>query len=179
MSEYCKYCGQAYGDARTLLHNTCTRHPGGRGNHALFEGDTNGPFYCVHCGQKYTSLRTLLLNTCIRNPNGRSHALFLASGATDAGDDKYAWDSFEKVADIADGQESYTYTVPVALRDGRPLRFFLLQTTGLAMAKELDKVHSTGAQWVNVELVPDGRTTTDFRFGNVTYANSTAFFGQN
>ncbi len=34
MSEYCKYCGQAYGDARTLLLNTCTRHPGGRGKHA-------------------------------------------------------------------------------------------------------------------------------------------------
>ena len=76
MSEYCKYCGQAYGDARTLLLNTCTRHPGGRGNHALFEGDTNGPFYCVHCGQKYTSLRALLLNTCIHNPNGRNHEPF-------------------------------------------------------------------------------------------------------
>jgi len=113
------------------------------------------------------------------NPNGRTHALFLASGATDGDDDKYAWDSFEKVADIADGQETYTYTVPAALRDGRPLRFFLLQTTGLAMAKELDKVHSTGAQWVNADLVPDGRTVTDFRFGNVTYVNSTAFFGQN
>ena len=111
------------------------------------------------------------------NPNGRAHALFLASGATDGGDDKYAWDSFEKIADIADGQESFTYAVPAALRDGRPLRFFLLQTTGLNMAKELDFVHSTGAQWVNVELVPDGRTVTDFRFGNVTYVDSTAFFG--
>ena len=113
------------------------------------------------------------------NPNGRNHALFLASGATDGDDDKYAWESFEKVADIVDGQETYTYEVPAALRDGRPLRFFLLQTTGLAMAKELDKVHSTGAQWVNADLVPDGRTVTDFRFGNVTYVNSTAFFGQN
>ena len=113
------------------------------------------------------------------NPNGRTHALFLASGATDGDDDKYAWDSFEKVADIADGQETYTYTVPAALRDGRPLRFFLLQTTDLAMTKELDKVHSTGAQWVNADLVPDGRTVTDFRFGNVTYVASTAFFGQN
>ena len=113
------------------------------------------------------------------NPNGRAHALFLASGQADGGDDKYAWDSFEKIADIADGQESFTYAVPAALRDGRPLRFFLLQTTGLNMAKELDFVHSTGAQWVNVELVPDGRTVTDFRFGNVTYVDSTAFFGQN
>ena len=113
------------------------------------------------------------------NPNGRSHALFLASGAADGDDDKYAWDSFEKVADISELQETYTYEVPAALRDGRPLRFFLLQTTGLAMAKELDKVHSTGAQWVDVNLVPDGRTVTDFRFGNVTYVASTAFFGQN
>ena len=113
------------------------------------------------------------------NPNGRAHALFLASGQADGGDDKYAWDSFEKVADISELQETYTYEVPAALRDGRPLRFFLLQTTGLNMAKELDFVHSTGAQWVNVELVPDGRTVTDFRFGNVTYVDSTAFFGQN
>ena len=113
------------------------------------------------------------------NPNGRNHALFLASGATDGDDDKYAWDSFEKVADIIDGQETYTYNVPAALRDGRPLRFFLMQTTNLAMAKELDKVHSTGAQWVNADLVPDGRTVADFRFGNVTYENQTVFFGQN
>ena len=113
------------------------------------------------------------------NPNGRTHALFLASGATDGDDDKYAWDSFEKIADISELQETYTYTVPAALRDGRPLRFFLLQTTGLAMAKELDKVHSTGAQWVCANLVPDGRTVTDFRFGNVTYVHGTVFFGQN
>ena len=27
MSEYCKYCGQAYGDARTPLLNTFSYHP--------------------------------------------------------------------------------------------------------------------------------------------------------
>ena len=40
MSEYCKYCGQAYGDARTLLLNTSTRHPGGR--YLPFEGEAFG-----------------------------------------------------------------------------------------------------------------------------------------
>ncbi len=32
---------------------------------------------------------------------GLDYELFVAHGATDGGDDKYAWDSFEKVADIA------------------------------------------------------------------------------
>ena len=30
MSEYCKYCGQEYRDAATLLRNTCNHHPNGR-----------------------------------------------------------------------------------------------------------------------------------------------------
>ena len=78
MSEYCKYCGQEYRDAATLLRNTCNHHPIGpyKGKHALFEGDTCGPFYCVYCGQMYTSLRTLLLNTCMHNPNGRNHEAY-------------------------------------------------------------------------------------------------------
>ena len=60
MSEYCKYCGQEYRDASTLLRNSCSYHPSGHGKHALFEGDVDGPFFCVHCGQKYTNLKTLL-----------------------------------------------------------------------------------------------------------------------
>lgn len=27
MSEYCKYCGQKYNDARSLLANSCLRNP--------------------------------------------------------------------------------------------------------------------------------------------------------
>ena len=39
------------------------------------------------------------------------YELFLAHGATDGGDDKAAWDSFEKIADVACDQTSLTYEV--------------------------------------------------------------------
>jgi len=38
--------------------------------------------------------------------DGYDYELFLASGSADARDDKYAWDSFEKVADIGAEQTS-------------------------------------------------------------------------
>ncbi len=66
---------------------------------------------------------------------GLDHELFVAHGATDGGEDKYAWDSFEKVADIAGDQTTYEYEVPAALRDGRPLRFFLMQTPSARPAR--------------------------------------------
>ena len=67
--------------------------------------------------------------------DGLSYGLFVAHGATDGGEDKYAWDSFEKIAEIEFDQTSFTYEVPAALRDGRPMRFFLMQTLGVNMAK--------------------------------------------
>jgi len=76
MSEFCKYCGLEFRDARMLLNNSCSMHPDGRGKHALFEGDKDGPFYCVHCGMKFSSLRMLLTNACSYNPNGRHHEAF-------------------------------------------------------------------------------------------------------
>ena len=42
MSEYCKYCGQEYRDARSLLMNSCMKAPVRGGKHALFEGDRDG-----------------------------------------------------------------------------------------------------------------------------------------
>ena len=57
MSEYCKYCGQPYADARSLLNSYCSKHPDGRGKHALFEGDKAGPYVCVHCGEEKRDLR--------------------------------------------------------------------------------------------------------------------------
>ncbi len=75
MSEYCKYCGREYRDARTLLSLSCPSNPNGR-NHELFEGDKNGPFLCVHCGREYRTLRDLVTNSCPRNSNGRYHDAF-------------------------------------------------------------------------------------------------------
>ncbi len=111
--------------------------------------------------------------------DGYEYGLYLASGATDGGDDKGAWDAFEKVAEIEFDQTSFTYEVPAALRDGRPLRFFLMQTDYIAMAKEYRSVRSSGAQWINAGVEPAATWTCDFRFGDPVYVANTAFFGQN
>ena len=110
--------------------------------------------------------------------DGMDYGLYCAHGATDGGEDKRAWTSYEKVADISASQETLTFEVPAALRDGRPMRFFLMQTVGVTCAKELDSVKSTGAQWIDTGLAPNTRTVVDFRFGEVTYVSGTAFFGQ-
>jgi len=110
--------------------------------------------------------------------DGFSYELFMATGATDGGDDKYAWETFEKVTDVAYNQTSFAYEVPAAYRDGRHLHFFLMQTKNLNMAGELASVRSTGQQYVLTGIDPNGRTCVDFRFGKVAYANATAFFGR-
>ena len=110
---------------------------------------------------------------------GLDHELFVAHGATDGGEDKYAWDSFEKVADIAGDQTTYEYEVPAALRDGRPLRFFLMQTIGVNMAKEYTFIRSTGAQWIDTGIAPANNWLVDFRFKTpATFVNDTTFFGR-
>ncbi|MBQ9430591.1 MAG: hypothetical protein IJU44_03465 [Kiritimatiellae bacterium] len=110
--------------------------------------------------------------------DGLDYELFFAHGAADGDEDKYAWDGFEKVADVAYDQTTYTYEVPENLRDGRLMRFFLMQTIGVNMAKELDYARSTSAQWVDTGIAPAGRTMVDFRFGDPVYANQTTFFGR-
>ncbi len=110
--------------------------------------------------------------------DGNDYELIMAHGAQDSEDDKRGWTAFEKVADVAWDQTTCTYEVPEALRDGRYLRFFLMQRSNLPYAKELKSVSSTGLQWVNTGVAPNGRTVVDFRFGKITYSNQTAFFGQ-
>ena len=112
------------------------------------------------------------------SPDGREYTLCLAHGPADCGDEKHKWAAYETVATVAPDQKTLEYEVPAALRDGRHMRFFLVQTTGLACAKELDKVTSTGAQWVNTGIFPNTRTVVDVRFGDVIYEHATAFFGQ-
>lgn len=110
--------------------------------------------------------------------DGSAYKLFLARGAEDGGDDKYAWDTFTSIADIASDQTTYTYNVPAALRDGRPLRFFLMQTAGINMAEELKSVKCTGSQRVDTGIKPGTTTEVDFRFGNVTSTATSTMFGQ-
>ena len=106
------------------------------------------------------------------------YELFLAHGATDGGDDKAKWDSFEKIADIACDQTSFTYEVPAALRDGRPMRFFLMQTVGVHMAREFTSITSTGAQWISTGMAATNIWIMDFRFKTGAIANDKTFFGQ-
>lgn len=113
--------------------------------------------------------------------DNNDYELFLAHGAADGGEDKHAWDSFEKVADIPYDQTSYEYEVPAALRDGRPLRFFLMQRTCVNMAKELVSITSTGAQWIDTGVAPANNWAIDFRFKTLdtgTIVNNTTFFGR-
>ena len=111
--------------------------------------------------------------------DGLDYELFLAHGATDGGEDKGSWDSFEKIADVAYDQSSLTYEVPAALRDGRPMRFFLMQTLGVNMAKEFKSITSTGAQWIDTGIVPVNNWLVDFRFKTSdTLVNDTTFFGR-
>ena len=93
--------------------------------------------------------------------DGNDYELIMAHGAQDREDDKRAWTAFEKVADVAWDQTTCTYEVPEALRDGRYLRFFLMQRSNLPYAKELKSVSSTGLQWVNTGVAPNGRTVVD------------------
>ena len=111
--------------------------------------------------------------------DGFDYKIFVAHGATDGGDDKYAWDSFEYVCEAPSDASSVTWQVPAALRDGRKLRFFLMQTVGVNCAKELVFVRSSSQQWIDTQFQPTTRTVVDFRFGDPVYAASTAFFGQN
>ena len=111
-------------------------------------------------------------------PDNDDYGLFVAYGATDGGEDKAKWGSFAKVADIAFDQTSYTYEVPAALRDGRPMRFFLMQTDFLNMAKEYTSITSTGAQWIRTGVPATSSWITDFRFKTGALANDKAFFGQ-
>jgi len=123
------------------------------------------------------SARTVTLK--FGSPDGKAYQLFLAHGATDQVDEKHKWDGFLPCGIVEAGDTIREVAVPAALRDGRYLRFFLMQTDGVNFAKELKSVASTGQQWVDTDYCPTGRTTCDFRFGDPTYSASTAFFGQN
>ena len=137
-----------------------------------------GIAFGAHAGTVCVADQTETSVTLAINDN-LEQELYIAHGTTDGGEDKYAWDSFEKVADIAFGQTSYTYEVPSALRDGRPMRFFLVQKFGVDMAKELTSITSTGAQWINTGTAAANNWSMDFRFRTgASLPNDTTFFGQ-
>ncbi len=108
-----------------------------------------------------------------------THALYIAYAAADAGEDKYAWDSFEKIADIPAATASYTYNVPEPLKASNArFRFFLMQTANLPYAKEVEYAHSDGGAYFNSGIAPRRELITEFNTrltaNNGKYEN---FFG--
>ena len=93
----------------------------------------------------------------------RFHELYLAYGAADAGENKYAWDSFVQLADIPVSTNSFSYTVPEAFKEtGTRLRFFLMQTDDLPYVKEVEYAHSDGTAWINSGIAPRRDMTAEF-----------------
>ena len=85
----------------------------------------------------------------------KTHALYVAYGADDGKEDKYAWNSFEKLDDIPVDTSSYTYTVPDALfAMNARFRFFLMQTNSLPYVKEVEYAHSDGTAWLDTGIAP-------------------------
>ena len=92
-----------------------------------------------------------------------TYGLYVAYGADDAGSDKYAWESFAKVADIPAATTTYTYTVPDALKAANAkFRFFLMQTDSLPYVKEVAYAHSDGAAWIDSGIAPRRDMTAEF-----------------
>jgi hypothetical protein len=110
------------------------------------------------------------------------HALYVAYAENDAGGDKYAWESFVKVADIPASTSSYVYAVPDALKAANvKLRFFLMQTENLPYAKEVEYVHSDGGAWIDTGVAPRRDMTAEFgarlTANNGKYQNFFGAFG--
>ena len=108
-----------------------------------------------------------------------SHALYIAAATDDEGEDKYAWDSFEKIADIPAAMDVYTYTVPASYFEANQrIRFFLMQTENLPYAKEVEYVQSDGGGYFDSGIAPRRDLITEFNArltaNNGTYQN---FFG--
>ena len=92
-----------------------------------------------------------------------THALYIAYAAADAGEDKYAWDSFEKIADIHAATASYTYNVPEPLKASNArFRFFLMQTNSLPYVKEVEYAHSDGTAYFNSGIAPRRELVAEF-----------------
>ncbi len=93
----------------------------------------------------------------------RNYQLCVASGETDAPNDKYAWSHFETVATITPTTTDYTYTIPQALKDAdAKFRFFLMQTETLPYAREVAYVHSDGGSYIDTGIAPRRDLTATF-----------------
>ena len=106
------------------------------------------------------------------------YTLCVASGATDAGDDKYAWDNFATVAEIPAATQQYVYTLPAEFKsERRKFRFFLLKTAGLPYTKELQYLQSAGSSAVDTQVYPRSGTSVELDVAATTEGGCAWFFG--
>ncbi len=131
----------------------------------LIKHDTDAPEMSV---SNYDGAMATLAFDGVRT---RTYALCVASGTTDAGNSKYAWTDFAKVADIAAETTTYTFAIPAAfVSERRWFRFFLLQTADLPYAGEIEYLQANGNTWLDSDVAPrrDIMTTLDLVFTGQT-----------
>jgi len=68
---YCKYCGHKSSAISTLTAQSYSKHPDGRGKHALYEGSEKAKYSCRFCGHSSGSIATLTAQSCARHPDGK------------------------------------------------------------------------------------------------------------
>ncbi|MBQ9431217.1 MAG: alkaline phosphatase family protein [Kiritimatiellae bacterium] len=92
-----------------------------------------------------------------------THELYIAYGSDDAGGNKHAWESFDKIADIPVDTTTHSYTVPNELKAANAkFRFFLMQTDSLPYAKEVEYAHSDGNAWIDTGIAPRRDLVAEF-----------------
>ena len=91
-----------------------------------------------------------------------SYDLYVASGAADGGADRFAWDYFDYVTNVAPTDSSCTFALPEAFKnEGRYYRFFLTKD---AAYQEVEYIQNTGsypstAAYISTGIRPDRDTT--------------------
>ena len=91
-------------------------------------------------------------------------ALFIAYGATDAGDDIRSWEKYEKVADVDAGTASHVYASMPADWGFKyhAMRFFLFDKNAeKPFDRALEYVEATGTQYVLTDFTPTGSSVIE------------------
>ena len=86
--------------------------------------------------------------------------LYVASGAADGGMDRFAWDHFDYVTNVAPTDSSYTFALPEAFRnEGRYYRFFLTKAADCQEIEFLQNSETYASAWFHTGVNPNKDTT--------------------
>ena len=88
------------------------------------------------------------------------YGLYVASGAVDGGMDRFAWDYFDYVTNVAPTDSSCTFTLPEAFRnEGRYYRFFLTKAADCQEIEFLQNTETYASAWFHTGVNPNKDTT--------------------